>query len=137
MGDKALQLDHLKEIYRVLKPQGCVYLAVPNKWTLIEPHFRLFFLSWLPHGLAHRYVQAMAKGTIYDCYPPSHSEITGLFKKANFIWQQYTYKALKIIPSLENPHFLVSLAAKLPVPIMMIFYPLIPSMVFLLKKHQN
>jgi predicted SAM-dependent methyltransferase len=59
VGNKALQLNHLKEIYRVLKPLGCVYLAVPNKWTLIEPHFKLFFLSWLPHCLAHRYVKLM------------------------------------------------------------------------------
>ncbi|MGZ8193676.1 MAG: class I SAM-dependent methyltransferase [Methylobacter sp.] len=134
VGDKALQLEHLKEIYRVLKPLGCVYLAVPNKWTLIEPHFKLFFLSWLPHCLAHRYVKLMNKGNIYDCYPPSHIQITQLFKNANFMWHQYTFKALKIIPSLENIHVLFSIVLKLPISILKLFYPLIPSMIFLLRK---
>ena len=135
VGDEALQLDHLKEIYRVLKPLGCVYLAVPNKWTLLEPHFKLFFLSWFPHHLAHRYLKLMNKGEIYDCYPPSHIQITKLFKNTNFTWHQYTYKALKIIPSLENIHILLSIVSKLPISILKLFYPLIPSMIFILRRY--
>ena len=39
------QRHHLYEIYRVMKPRGVGYLAVPNRWMLVEPHYRLPFLS--------------------------------------------------------------------------------------------
>jgi ubiquinone/menaquinone biosynthesis C-methylase UbiE len=51
VGDRAAQLHHLGEIRRVLAPGGVCYLAVPNRWGLVEPHFRLPFLSWIPAGL--------------------------------------------------------------------------------------
>ena len=42
-------LDHfMKELHRVLKPDGVGYLAMPSRWQLVEPHYRLAFLSWLP-----------------------------------------------------------------------------------------
>ena len=76
VGDREEQKKHLKEIYRVLKPKGIVYFAVPNKWTIMEPHFKLPFLSWLPHYLASKYIKTTNKGSHYDCYPPSHTEFS-------------------------------------------------------------
>lgn len=42
---------HLKEISRVLKSSGILYLAFPNRFAVVEPHYKLPFLSWFPHGL--------------------------------------------------------------------------------------
>src|SRR5688572_14531042 len=58
VGGEAEQLRHLAEARRVLRPGGTFYLAVPNRWSLVEPHYRLPFLSWLPGGLANAWVRA-------------------------------------------------------------------------------
>lgn len=55
----------MREIWRVLKPGGVCYFAAGNRLTLLEPHHRLPFLSWLPKPLAHRYVRWAGKGDEY------------------------------------------------------------------------
>src|SRR3546814_5478078 len=41
VGNADAQRHHLDEIRRVLAPDGVVYFAAPNRWRLVEPHFRL------------------------------------------------------------------------------------------------
>jgi SAM-dependent methyltransferase len=53
------------EIVRVLKTNGLVYLGLGNRWGVIEPHYGLPFLSWLPHRLADRYVRAFGRADAY------------------------------------------------------------------------
>ncbi len=53
------------EIWRVLAPDGVVYLGLGNRLGVMEPHYRLPFLSYLPRPLADRYVRAFKKA---DCY---------------------------------------------------------------------
>lgn len=55
----------LAELERVLKPGGICYFAATNRYILIEPHFRLPFLSWLPPPLADLYLRASGKGGRY------------------------------------------------------------------------
>lgn len=69
VGDAAAQHRHLSEIYRVMKPHGAGYLAVPNRWMLTEPHYKLKFLSWWPHAWRTPYLKLMRGGTFYDCEP--------------------------------------------------------------------
>lgn len=61
--------DHVRvlaEIRRVLRPGGLVHLRTANRWTVLpEHHVGLFGASWLPHGLAHRYVR-WRRGTGYE-----------------------------------------------------------------------
>src|SRR6266550_2020140 len=53
------------DIHRVLKPDGVAYLGLGNKHQIIEPHYRLPFLSWLPRRLADRYVRAFGRAEEY------------------------------------------------------------------------
>lgn len=55
----------MSEIRRVLRPDGVAYLGLGNRLGVIEPHYRLPFLSWLPHGLADRYVAATGRAPNY------------------------------------------------------------------------
>jgi ubiquinone/menaquinone biosynthesis C-methylase UbiE len=55
----------MSEIVRVLRPEGVAYLAFGNKWQVVEPHYRLPFLSWLPRRLADRYIRATGKADTY------------------------------------------------------------------------
>ena len=56
----------MKEIHRVLRPGGVCFLAVGNRLRLLEPHYRLPFLSVLPAPLANLYVAISRKGSRYD-----------------------------------------------------------------------
>src|SRR5579885_2212514 len=75
VGDRDAQLRHLREVKRVLRSDGVGYLAVPNRWQLVEPHYRLAFLSWLPRRLRSPYLRAMRKGEFYDCEPFAMREL--------------------------------------------------------------
>ena len=55
----------MRQIRRVLKPDGVVYLGLGNRLGVIEPHYKLPFLSWLPHRVADRYVRAFGKADNY------------------------------------------------------------------------
>ena len=72
------QAKHMiDEIYRVLKEDGFCYFSAGNKYMLIEGHYRLPFLSWLPKPLAHHYLNLVGKG---DFYYEQHLSLQGLKK---------------------------------------------------------
>lgn len=103
VGDQAAQIAHLLELHRVLRTDGVGYLAVPNRWMLVEPHFRLPFLSWLPKWLSHAYVRATGRGTHYDCLPLTCARIEPLLLTVGFSWRQHTGEALRLTYELERP----------------------------------
>src|SRR3546814_18814077 len=84
VGNADAQRHHLDEIRRVLAPDGVVYFAEPNRWRLVEPHFRLPFLSWLPHTASDRYVRVMGRGSHYDCDQPSYDRAVLICRSAGF-----------------------------------------------------
>ncbi len=55
----------MTEIRRVLRPDGVVYLGLGNRLGIIEPHYKLPFLSWLPKPTAHRYARLTGKASNY------------------------------------------------------------------------
>ncbi|OLF13146.1 ubiquinone biosynthesis methyltransferase UbiE [Actinophytocola xinjiangensis] len=55
----------MDEIRRILSPTGVAYLGLGNRLQVIEPHYGLPLLSWLPYGLADRYMRAAGKGEKY------------------------------------------------------------------------
>jgi glycosyltransferase involved in cell wall biosynthesis/ubiquinone/menaquinone biosynthesis C-methylase UbiE len=65
----------LTEIHRILRPNGVAYLGLGNKYQLMEPHYRLPFLSWLPQGLADRYIRRSGQA---DEYYESYRSRSGL-----------------------------------------------------------
>ncbi|HAW59564.1 MAG TPA: hypothetical protein DCX03_11250, partial [Bacteroidales bacterium] len=81
------------EIYRVLKPNGICFFSGPNRYQIIEPHYFLPFLSWLPNRLATSYLRISKKGNRYDIYPRSYGTLLKLTK--NFIRYDYTSKLIK------------------------------------------
>lgn len=69
----------LTEIHRVLADDGVAYLGMGNKHQLIEPHYRLPLLSWLPQRWADRYMRRTGRG---PRYPETYSTRTGLKQMA-------------------------------------------------------
>jgi len=103
VGDENAQRAHLREVRRVLRNEGVAYLAVPNRWMLVEPHFKLPLLSWLPMSLSHAYVRLAGKGTHYDCRPLTCGRLERLLAESGFAWRQRTAEALRLTFELERP----------------------------------
>jgi SAM-dependent methyltransferase len=60
VGDDEQQVRHLQELARVMRPGGIGYLAVPNRWMLVEPHYQAA-LSELVAALIRRRVCATGR----------------------------------------------------------------------------
>ena len=74
----------LSETWRVLKPKGICYLSCPNQYSLVEPHYRLPFLSWLPRGIANSYVRLTGRGKTYVDDLPSYWRLKNLTRQFTF-----------------------------------------------------
>jgi SAM-dependent methyltransferase len=127
----------LDEVWRVLKPGGICYLGVPNRYWPMEPHYRLFLLSWLPRSLADRYVRLAGKGTSYPEQLPSYWSVRRLSRR--FAIKDLTAELLKT-PELFFPDdpALLGKARKmkwLPKWLLKILIPAAPSWVLILRKN--
>lgn len=56
----------MKEAYRVLKPGGKFYLAFPNRWNPKETHTGIWFLGYLPLGVAGALLELFGRNSIPD-----------------------------------------------------------------------
>ncbi len=64
----------LRKVSDALRAGGVLYLLVPNKLWPVEVHYRLPFLSYLPPGLANRYLRLTGRGQDYTdaSYSPTY-----------------------------------------------------------------
>jgi ubiquinone/menaquinone biosynthesis C-methylase UbiE len=76
------------EVKRVIRRGGFCFFSGPNRLKVIEEHYWLPFLSWLPRTLSHRYMQLAGKGRYYDAYPLFYWQIQALWN--GFIIHDYT-----------------------------------------------
>lgn len=135
VGDESEQRWHLREIRRVLTDGGIAYLAVPNRWRLVEPHFHLPLLSWLPHPLSDRYVRLFRKGECYDCTPPSHAQALALFASTPLAAEDVTIGAVRETLAIESTPSVARMFDRwVPGFLLRILMPLMPTYVFLLRK---
>ncbi|TGM89809.1 class I SAM-dependent methyltransferase [Leptospira licerasiae] len=135
VGNYENQIDHLKEISRVLKKDGMLYLAVPNRWRLIEPHYKLPLLSWLPHFLSNLYVRLTGKGDFYDCFPLSRSAAFLILKKTGFEVKEATMEAIRIYAEKESPNPIIKFfVSRLPSWVYIPLMPWMSTLIFVCKK---
>ena len=104
VGNERAQQAHLAELHRVLHPDGVGYLAVPNRWMLVEPHYRLAFLSWLPHAWRTPYLRAMGKGAVYDCEPLQMRQLERLLGDVGFRHHNLCVEAMRLTFDIERPN---------------------------------
>lgn len=103
VGDRDQQRAHLAEISRVLKPAGMAYLSVPNRWMLVEPHYGLAFLSWLPHWLRTPYLRARGRGMFYDCEPLQLPQLESMLRGSGLAFDNVGVRALRLVFEIERP----------------------------------
>lgn len=56
----------IKEVGRVLKPGGKVYVSVPNRFGMKDQHFHLYFVNWLPRSMSDRFISIFGKHKDYS-----------------------------------------------------------------------
>jgi ubiquinone/menaquinone biosynthesis C-methylase UbiE len=134
VGDHDNQILHLNEIRRVTKDQGIGYLAVPNRWRLVEPHFRLPLLSWFPQFISDKYVQLMKRGKYYDCKPLSHANIVTLFEKTNLSFEPKTFAAMRAMLEHEDISGVERYVLSMPEFMKKLLYSIIPTIIFVFRK---
>jgi SAM-dependent methyltransferase len=131
VGQQDDQLLHLRELRRVMKPGGIGYLAVPNRWMLVEPHYRLPFLSWLPSRWRSAYVRGSGRGRFYDCEPLSMRQLEGLLAKADLNGESLGLRAIETTLFVENRSPVSRhLFSVIPRALLARFLPLIPTLIY-------
>jgi SAM-dependent methyltransferase len=134
VGIRSDQLDHLREIARVLKDDGVGYLATPNRWTLVEPHFRLPLLSWLPAGSRTAAVRLARRGRRYDCDPLSRAELLELCSRAGLEPTDRTLEGIGLTVEIEDPSSVARLFAEAPRVVHRAALPLVPTHILTLRR---
>lgn len=84
VGDLSAQQLHLAEIARVLRPGGLAYVAVPHKWQLVENHYRIPLLGWLPQRFADLLVQRIRDARRFDIRALGRRELIAMMRSAGF-----------------------------------------------------
>ncbi len=46
----------LTEVFRVLRPNGLVYMSVPNRFGMKDQHFDLYGINWLPRAWSDAFI---------------------------------------------------------------------------------
>jgi len=132
VGARDSQLTHLKEIHRVMAASGVGYLALPNRWALIEPHFRIPFLSWLPESWRSRYLGAFRKGDHYDCRPLGYRELNQMLRNAGLGFEHLEVEALRMVGETEEASILATGASRVPDSLLAAIKPISPTLVCVL-----
>ena len=131
VGDASAQRRHLLEIHRVMKSDGVGYLAVPNRWMLVEPHFKLVFLSWWPRAWRTPYLRLMCRGEFYDCEPLQMRQLERMLDMARFHYRNLCVEALRATFDIERPQSLAAgILGRLPDTLLWPARRIIPTLIY-------
>jgi ubiquinone/menaquinone biosynthesis C-methylase UbiE len=125
------------EIHRVLKHDGICYLAAGNRYNIIEAHYRLPFLSWVPKPVANLYLQVLHRGTKYY---ENHLSYRGLMRSLRkFRVYDHTIKILKDpdIIKTGNPFIDRSILSNIPGGVYRLMRGILPTYIFIMTRIQN
>jgi len=124
----------MDEIHRVLTPGGICFFSANNRIMAMEPHYRLPFLSLLPHTLANAYVRLTGRGSRYF---ETHRTVWGLRALVrNFEIIDYTRRVIQEPERFHATDLVCSGSVKqrLGVAVARYAYGLCPTYLWLLRK---
>lgn len=131
VGDQQAQRAHLAELYRVMRADGLGYLAVPNRWMLVEPHYRLAFLSWWPHAWRTPYLRMMRRGDVYDCEPLQMLQLERMLGAAGFCCRNLCIEAWRATLEIEQAHsFVAKVLSAIPDAMLAPLKRIIPTLIY-------
>lgn len=116
------------DILRVLKPGGLLYAGLGHRWQVIEPHYKLPFLSWLPRPAADRYMRLTRRGqSYYERYytPPGLRRLFAAYD----VWD-YTLPVLADAGAFAGDDIVPPGVGRLPAPVLTALLPAVPTYVW-------
>lgn len=131
VGRRDEQLVHLREIARTMRPEGLAYLASPSRWALVEPHFKVPMLSWLPVAIRDRALKMSRRGTVYDIYPQTRPKLRELIDEAGLEGVDITLDAVEVAARVEGGRGVKAVTA-MPSAVQLAARGALPTMVFVL-----
>ncbi len=117
------------EIHRVLAPGGVAYLGLGNRLGVIEPHYRLPFLSWLPQRAADRYMRLTGRGEHYYEQFRTRAGLRRLFAAFD-VWD-YTLPVLADSPAFAGDDLIPSWVGRAPERVLAATLPLVPTYIWI------
>jgi len=131
VGDESQQRKHLAEVKRVLRRDGVGYLAVPNRWMPREPHYQLYFLSWLPRPWRSPYLRLAGRGDFYDCEPLQMRQLERFFEDSGFVHANRGVEALRATFEIERANSRATrLLRRIPDALLKPFSRIIPTHIY-------
>lgn len=125
------QEQHMRELARVLRPDGTGYFTAPNRWAPLETHFKLLGLSWLPSvAMQSRYVQLSRRGERYDCRLLTRPEVRSLFAAAGLDARERTLDAMRVMGDVEDPSLAFRALLLAPDWLLRAGFGVVPTLVF-------
>lgn len=127
----------IEEIFRLLKPGGVCYFAAGNRFKIIEPHYKLPFLSFLPKKAANFYIRLFTKHEFYYENLKSLRNLKKLVSKFEII--DYTLEIIKNPSRFSADEMLLEKTLKYTLfnVIAKVFYFIVPTYIWILKKPNN
>lgn len=124
----------MENIFKLLKPGGVCYFAAGNRFKIIETHYKLPFLSYLPKKLANLYLRMFTNNSEYYENLLSYRNLKKIVNKFEII--DYTKKIIRepskffadeMIVEKSLKYYVVNILSSLG-------YFLIPTYIWVLKK---
>ena len=116
------------DIHRVLSPTGVLYLGIGHRHQVVEPHYKLPFLSWLPQGAADRYMRLTGRGEHYYEHYYSRAGLRRLFG-AFEVWD-YTLPVLADSRAFAGTDQIPQWVSRVPAPLLRRTAPMAPTYIW-------
>ena len=145
VGPTPEQMLYLKDCRRLLHDEGVLYLAMPNRWTVFEGHYRLPFVSWWPTSWRAAYLRLLgALGFAspyndmpmdrYRVWPHSRRQLRRLLERSGFEPSDVTRKTMRRAVELELSGFTRRVMRGLVPLLYWVFRPVLPTHIFICRK---
>lgn len=131
------QAGLVREIGRLLTSGGFCYFGAGNRFVLVEGHYFLPFLSWIPKRLAHLYLRLMGRRVKYDVGLLSLRNLRRVLSDFEII--DYTRKIICDPVKYDADDMIRpgSFRACLSRRLFRIFYPLFPAWVWVIRPRRK
>ena len=117
------------ELRRVVRPDGLLYLGLGNRLGIMEPHYRLPFLSWLPRVVAHRYVRVTGRAEHYHEQFMTRSGLRDLCSGLH-VWD-YTMSILAEPARFAAGDAVPGWASRIPAGLLRVARPIVPTYIWI------
>lgn len=114
----------LKEAYRVLQKGGGVYVSVPNRFGMKDPHYHLYVVNWLPRSWAEGFIALFGRTKddsgkagrqkLSAMHYFTHEEFESLTKSLGFTMLDTRKEKIRRFPPLRRMLFTLAYALMRP-----------------------